>query len=167
MKLNSLFKQLFEAVGLYVVKKVEPGNVSVDVNLPARVVMPKKVHDQLVKKSGDIDEYVGKRKPPVDNLFRSEGVLDVSGRKPLSEVSWYKSSGTMAMADVMVVARVGLCSHQGYIEPGRFKMADEVGKIHRIGIDRLFMPTIKEVSKYWFNYHKNQDNDLIAKNFKR
>ena len=48
MKLNSLFKQLFEAVGLYVVKKVEPGNVSVDVNLPTRVVMPKKVHDQLV-----------------------------------------------------------------------------------------------------------------------
>ena len=98
--------------------------------------------------------------------MKTEGLV-VEGRKPLVEVDWYKASKTMAMADVMMVARVGLCSHQGQIGPGRFKMTDEAGNVHRIGEDRLFMPTFDEVRKYWLNYHTNRDDSDTAENFKK
>lgn len=72
-------------------------------------------------------------------------------RIPVIELDWFKGNEFLAIADVMYVEGVGICSHQPSlnIRPGVYEMLDMGGLIHCVSSDRLFTATQEEEQRYW------------------
>ena len=72
-----------------------------------------------------------------------------SNRPPLAP----DISETMAIADVVYVESIGLCSHQptAPVEDGYHRMADVRGTVHTVKTTRLFLASADECREYWQN----------------
>ena len=73
----------------------------------------------------------------------------MSSRVPMLEVDRFKRSGVLAIADVVYVEGLGLCSHQPLGPCEGHRMMDEEEVIHIVSSDRLFQVSQKEAMDYW------------------
>lgn len=73
----------------------------------------------------------------------------LTDRTPMTDFDWFQKSGHLAIADVVYVEDIGVCSHQpdGVHEGNR--MLDVNGNIHLVSNDRLFYATPEEQAGYW------------------
>ena len=77
-----------------------------------------------------------------------------SNRQPLIQVDWFiKSNGALAIADVVYVEGIGLCSHQPTVavENEHYLMVDIKEKTHIVKADCLFVVSPDEHRWYWQN----------------
>lgn len=78
-------------------------------------------------------------------------------RRGLMDIEWYQQSGSMAIADVMFVEGIGICSHQPgphyseKIQKKIFRMRDINGFIHDVEESKIFEAFPKECRYYWRN----------------
>ena len=75
--------------------------------------------------------------------------MAMTARTPMVEVDWFKGCGTLAIADVVYVEGIGLCSHQPDGSSDGHRMMDVTGRIHFVSTDRLFQASEEEVNFYW------------------
>ena len=77
----------------------------------------------------------------------------MSSRTPMVEVDWFESSGTLAIADVVYVEGIGLCSHQPMRSCDGHRVMDYLRYIYVVETDRLFLASQDERRLYWENLH--------------
>ena len=85
----------------------------------------------------------------------------MTSRIPMIEIDWFKSCGTLAIADVVYVEGIGLCSHQpdgrvAYIQfPKRHRVMDYLKYYYAVETDRLFEASQDERRLYWESLDAN------------
>ena len=72
-------------------------------------------------------------------------------RRHISTEEWF--SGSLAIADVVWVEGIGLCSHQPDLNrrlpPGWHRMRDVEGNVHFVETEKLFYADREERNRYW------------------
>jgi len=79
------------------------------------------------------------------------------------EVDWFAKTDTLAIADVIYVKGIGLCSHQPDFDnrtPGKHRMMNIKGKVHYVTTDMLFDTEPEERHIYWQYVHKGSWGDV-------
>ena len=87
---------------------------------------------------------------PGIKAWEMAGMMD---RIPMTEVDWFKRSGHLAIADVVYVRGVGLCSHQlpKQMRPGRHRVMDMSGTIYITDTTSLLEILPGDTATYWKN----------------
>jgi len=65
------------------------------------------------------------------------------------EVDWFKGIETLAIADIVYVEGIGLCSHQPDFSGGGHRVMDYIGYYYKVETNRLFLPSQDELRLYW------------------
>lgn len=81
----------------------------------------------------------------------------MTSRVPMIEISWFKRSGVLAIADVVYVEGIGLCSHQptgSYFGRIGHRVMDYLGYFYTVETDRLFEASPDERRLYWDSLEK-------------
>ena len=79
------------------------------------------------------------------------------------EVDWFSKTEKLAIADVIYVKGLGLCSHQpifGITKSGEHRVKDIRGYIHIVSTDMLYDTDIRERDLYWSYVHERFDKWL-------
>jgi len=80
-------------------------------------------------------------------------------RAPLSDVDWFARSGQLAIADVVFVKEIWLCSHQLDLHstnPAHRMMDIHRNIYHTEDTDRFFVATRDEICYYWENLERRE-----------
>jgi len=68
----------------------------------------------------------------------------------MTDIDWFARSGHLAIADVVYVEGIGLCSHQpGEAPYGTHRVMDVDRVYHFASTSQLFAPTEEEIREYW------------------
>jgi hypothetical protein len=127
---------------------------------------------QIVKNFLDFVEAFGSLVEPMRNFSEAMQKLQeenwksagssVEGRVPLLECGWFQKSQRLAIADIVYVNGIGLCSHQpeiGVPFTGH-RLQDLDGNIHIIVDDRLlFLASREEMDEYWRQSREREANE--------